>query len=31
VDIAISSDERWLLYTRSAGWEGDIMLMTGLR
>jgi Tol biopolymer transport system component/DNA-binding winged helix-turn-helix (wHTH) protein len=27
--IAVSSDERWLLYTRSAGWEGDIMLMTG--
>jgi Tol biopolymer transport system component/DNA-binding winged helix-turn-helix (wHTH) protein len=28
--IAVSSDERWLLYTRSAGWEGDIMMMTGL-
>jgi Tol biopolymer transport system component/DNA-binding winged helix-turn-helix (wHTH) protein len=27
--IAVSSDERWLLYTRSAGWEGDVMVMTG--
>jgi Tol biopolymer transport system component/DNA-binding winged helix-turn-helix (wHTH) protein len=29
--IAVSSDERWLLYTRSAAWEGDIMLLTGLK
>jgi Tol biopolymer transport system component/DNA-binding winged helix-turn-helix (wHTH) protein len=29
--IAVSNDERWLLYTRNAGWEGDVMMMTGLQ
>jgi len=28
--IAVSTDERWLLYTRNAAWEGDILLMSGL-
>jgi Tol biopolymer transport system component len=28
--IAVSKDERWLLYTRSVAWEGDIMVMSGV-
>jgi hypothetical protein len=28
--IAVSEDQRWLLYTRSVAWEGDVMVMSGL-
>jgi Tol biopolymer transport system component/DNA-binding winged helix-turn-helix (wHTH) protein len=27
--LAVSRDERWLIYTRNAAWEGDVMMMTG--
>jgi len=29
--ISVSKDEHWLLYTRNAQWQGDIMLISGLR
>jgi Tol biopolymer transport system component/DNA-binding winged helix-turn-helix (wHTH) protein len=29
--IAVSTDEHWLLYTRSAEWESDIMMMSGVQ
>jgi hypothetical protein len=27
--ISVSKDEHWLLYTRSAQWQGDIMMISG--
>jgi Tol biopolymer transport system component/DNA-binding winged helix-turn-helix (wHTH) protein len=29
--ISVSKDEHWLLYTRNAQWQGDIMLLSGWR
>jgi Tol biopolymer transport system component/DNA-binding winged helix-turn-helix (wHTH) protein len=28
--ISVSKDEHWLLYTRSAQWQGDILMISGL-
>jgi hypothetical protein len=27
--ISVSKDEHWLLYTRSAQWQGDIIMISG--
>ena len=29
--VSVSKDEHWLLYTRSAQWQGDVMMASGLR
>jgi hypothetical protein len=29
--IAVSQDEHWLLFSHDAAWEGDIMMMSGLK
>jgi hypothetical protein len=29
--IAVSKDEHWLLYTRNVDWQGDILMMSGLK
>jgi hypothetical protein len=29
--IAVSKDEHWLLYTHTAQWEGDLMMISGLK
>jgi hypothetical protein len=26
--ITVSPDERWLIYTRSADWQGDVILIS---
>jgi Tol biopolymer transport system component len=28
--ISVSKDEHWLLYTRNAQWQGDVMMISGL-
>jgi hypothetical protein len=29
--ISVSHDEHWLLYTRNAQWQGDVMVISGQR